>query len=70
MAHFLSSQMSIFTVSLRATFKLVFNTNNSNEEAAMWVLPLFVHQILPNALYSRMCAEDSFISMDGSERNQ
>lgn len=55
--HYLDFKESIFIISFLATFKLACNTNRTQEGAAMWVLPHYLHETIANALKSRMCSE-------------
>lgn len=57
-ADFFEPENPVSIIGFFATFELACDTNKIHKDAAMWVLPRFLKEIIDNELKSRTGAED------------
>lgn len=68
--HIFNPEEPIPIIGFLATFKAACDTDHTHEGAAMWVLPHCVHELIDNALNSRMWGENSIALFGDLGRNQ
>lgn len=69
-AHFLNVIDQIFIIKFLATFEITGDTNHIHDDAAMWLLPHFIHGTHANTLNSRTYAKNSLPPFNASVRDR